>query len=182
MLKGIFGVMSFLVSMTYVIGFILDSAFLEQFGFAHYELIGDALDYLAIGGIYIMFNFANYFTIIGIVTAIFGISYQTIKRKCTRNFVGKFINIDGIPYVLLGALPLFFVVLFPIIEDAKSLALEFKNSEAKESICLIKKEKCNLGSIIRYRGSKVIFLSKDKGSLNLAKVIPEKQIQSIHKL
>ncbi|MDN2661833.1 hypothetical protein OW492_00410 [Psychromonas sp. 14N.309.X.WAT.B.A12] len=182
MLKGIFGVVSSLVSITYVIGFILDSAFLEQFNFAHFELIGSALEYLAIGGIYIMFNFAKHFTIIGILAAIFGISYQTIKTKLTKKNVGKFINLDGIPYVLLGVSPLLFILFSPVVKDAQNLALEFKESSAKESICLINEDECQKGSIIRYRDSRVILLSKEEVSFNLAKVIPEKQIKSIQKL
>jgi len=182
LLKGLFGIVSTFVSITYVIGFILDAAFLEQFGFAHFELIGNALDYLAIGGIYLMFNFAKHFVYIGIFTAVVGIAYHPVKVKCNREFINKYINVDGVPYVLLGAIPLLFVVLLPVVTDAKSLADQFKNAKASEKICIAGNSECFTGRVLRYRESKVVFISKDKESYNLAKVIPEKRVVSIQKL
>lgn len=182
MLRNIVGVISVLVSITYVVGFLFDTAFLEQFQFAHYELIGNPLDYFAIGGMYLLFNFTKHLTVIGIIVALIGIGYMPIKRKLNLNIIKRYIDVESIPYVIFGTLPLFFIVIVPVIKDALASAEQFKSSEIREEICVAYQEGCFKGIVLRYRDAKVIFLSKDKGSLNSTLVIPEKQITNIRSL
>lgn len=182
MFKGLFGVVSFSISVTYILGFILDSAFLEQFGFAHFELIGASLDYLAIGGIYLMFNFAKHLFVIGVLSAIIGIIYSPLKKKITPKMINWFVDVESLPYVLLGTLPLFFVVFVPVVNDAQELANKLKNSKATQEVCVKDSTTCYVGNVLRYRSSKVVFLSKSAESMNHAFVIPEKQIAYVKNL
>ena len=182
MLKNILGVISALVSITYVLGFLFDAAFLEQFQFAHYELIGNPLDYFAIGGMYLLFNFTKHLTIIAIIVALIGIGFMPIKRKLNPGTIKKYVDPESIPYVLFGALPLLILVIVPVISDAKVSAEKFKGSVIKEEVCVTYQANCFKGIVLRYREGKVVFLSKDERSLNSTLIIPEKQITYIRSL
>ena len=73
-------VFSVLLGMIYVIGFLYDSAFLEKFGVNYYEMLGSPLDYLSIGGIFLLTSYANNLSFLVFVLGVIGVIYMPVKR------------------------------------------------------------------------------------------------------
>lgn len=52
-------IFSILLTVAYVIGFIYDASYLEVFGVNYYEIMGSPLDYLSIGGMYLLLSYSK---------------------------------------------------------------------------------------------------------------------------
>lgn len=182
--KVLVGILSLMVTTAYVIGFLYDVAFLEKLGLAHYEMVGDSLEYLSIGGMYLFFNFAAGLAIFMIAGALIGCGFIPLKRhiKEKANWINTYIDLQSLPYILLGSLPVLFVTLVPVVNDANELASQLLKSEANTQVCKLSEEQCIKGIVIKYRGGKLVFLSKEKGTHNNIIVIPEKNISSVEQL
>ena len=127
-----------------------------------------------------MFNFSKHLFWIGIVFSAVGVTYLPIKREISREFISKYIDIESIPYVLLGLLPVCFIAIVPVVNDAQKLAQEYKSMEPRELICTKTESSCKKGNVIMYRASKVIFLTyKENKKGSIVNIIPDKEVISI---
>lgn len=168
-------VVSLLVTASYVIGFIYDASFLEEFGINYYEMIGSPLDYLSIGGMYLLFSYSKNLSYLVFGLGIIGICYVPLKRKLSRRSVENYVDIESVPYVTLSLLPLFLLFFLPIVSDAQTAAREVKTKQ-EDSVCLEGKQQCLQGSVLRYRESKVIFFESEAAE---TRVFPDRVIISI---
>ncbi|EHU9474325.1 hypothetical protein BBM86_22695 [Vibrio parahaemolyticus] len=182
--KVVVGILSLMVTTAYVIGFLYDAAFLEKLGLAHYEMIGDSLEYLSIGGMYLFFNFASGLAFFMIVGALIGCGYMPLKRFITAkaNGLSSYVDLQSLPYILIGSLPVLFVALVPVVNDANELAAQHLKSEANTQVCKLSDQQCFNGIVVKYRDGKLVFLSKDKSTYNRVFVIPEKNIAIVQQL
>ncbi|OEB03568.1 hypothetical protein BBN05_16655 [Vibrio parahaemolyticus] len=182
--KVVVGILSLMVTTAYVIGFLYDAAFLEKLGFAHYEMIGDSLEYLSIGGVYLFFNFSSGLAFFMLVGALIGCGYMPLKRFITAkaNWVGSYLDLQSLPYILIGLLPVLFVAFVPVVNDANELADQHLKSEANTKVCKLSDQQCFNGIVVKYRDGKLVFLSKDKSTYNRVIVIPEKNIAIVQQL
>lgn len=159
-MKLIGTILSILITVFYVIGFLYDASFLESFGVNYYEMIGSPLDYLSIGGMYILFHYTNNLTPVVLTFGSIGVCYIPLKNLIQKHksTIEKHIHIESIPYVLVGTIPIALLLMIPVIPNAKEEANNTK-SEIKDKICIDNKKECYEGVILRYRDSKIIFFN-----------------------
>ncbi|MUK28471.1 hypothetical protein [Aliivibrio fischeri] len=183
--KVILGIVSLLISITYLLGFLFDSAFLEKFGFVYYEMVGDSLEYLTIGGMYLFGNFAAGLFWFILVSAIIGCGFVPFKRwlqESGKN-LNKFVDLESVPYILIALIPVLFIVIVPVVNDAQSLAKEYKEAtKPRAKVCIKDKNVCYKGIVVKYRSGKLVFLSKEEDNLNRIIVVPEKNILLVEQI
>ncbi len=184
LIKVVVSILSIMVTTAYVTGFLYDAAFLEKLGITHYEMVGDSLEYLSIGGAYLFFNFASDLAVFMTLGALIGCGYIPLKRLITSkaNWVNSYIDLQSMPYVLVGLLPVLFVAIVPVINDANELADQHFKSGPNARVCKLSNQQCLEGVVVKYRAGKLIFLSKEKSTYNKVVVIPEKNISSVEQL
>ncbi|ENM5780040.1 hypothetical protein NTH33_003686 [Vibrio mimicus] len=182
--KVVIGILSLIVTTAYVIGFLYDAAFLEKLGFAHYEMVGDSLEYLSIGGMYLFFNFASGLVVFMVAGALIGCGYMPLKRFVIAkvNWVNTYIDLQSLPYILVGSFPGLFVALVPVVNDANELAAQHLQAKANTQVCKLSDQQCFKGVVIKYRSGKLVFLSKERSTYNKVIVIPEKNIAIVEQL
>lgn len=173
--KALMIVFSVVVTTCYVLGFIYDASFLEEFGIYYYEMIGSPLDYLSIGGMYLFFSYIQHWLYWVLGLGIIGICYVPLKRKNLRDSLEKYVHIESVPYVILSLLPILTLVFLPVVSDAQNAASKSK-AKHDDSICLKGKDPCIQGKVLRYRDSKIIFFEYESKE---TKVFPDKVVVSI---
>lgn len=173
LLKSLF---PFTVGTIYCIGFIYDASYLESFGINHYEFVGGALDYLTIGGMYILDKYAHNLTVIFLSLSVFAISFHPIKRRIPAEFIENNIDLESVPLIFLSLSSLLLIFILPVIADGENDAKLTKN--LNNDTILINNVGCLTGSVLRYRDSKIIFYDNKKGMVS---VFSDKQLQkTIH--
>jgi hypothetical protein len=170
--KALAIVFSALVTICYVIGFIYDASFLEEFGLSYYEMIGSPLDYLSIGGMYLLFSYSQNLAILVFGLGLFGVCYVPLKRKIPRKKVEKFVDFESVPYIIFSLVPLFLLFLLPIHSDSVAAAEKVKK-ESTDIICVEGEAQCINGVVLRYRDSKVIFFDSKLGE---TRVFPDRKV------
>ncbi|GAB3284803.1 hypothetical protein [Parahaliea aestuarii] len=165
---------SILVTVTYVIGFIYDASFLEEFGVNYYEMMGSPLDYLSIGGMLLLLSYSKNITWLVFVLGIIGICYVPLKRRIPKSTLNKFIDIESLPFVVFSTIPIAFLLLIPVIPDAKKAAKEVIAAPA-DIICIEDEDRCFDGVVLRYRDSKIIFYNSE---LKETKVYTDRKLLS----
>lgn len=166
---------SALITICYVVGFIYDASFLEEFGINYYEIIGEPLDYLSIGGMYLLFVYSKHLSVFVIGLAIFGICFVPLKRNIPRDKIEKIVDIESVPYVILSLAPLMFLLLFLVHFDAVDAAKEVR-SKNTTFICVESEKECIKGAVLRYRNSKVIFFDSE---LKATRVFPDRKVLGV---
>lgn len=171
-------VFSILVTVSYVIGFMYDASFLEVFGVNYYEMIGPPLGYLSMGGMYLLLSYSNNLTLLVTVLGLVGIFYVPVKRRMPRKLVEEFVDLESVPYILFSVIPIAFLVILPVIPDAKKAAKDAIDNGSDE-LCVEVMPQCLSGVVLRYRDSKIIFYdSKLKETFVFS---DEKLISSTHR-
>ncbi len=170
--KALAIVFSALVSICYVIGFIYDASFLEVFGLSYYEMVGSPLDYLSIGGMYLLFSYSKNITILVFGLGLFGVCYVPIKRKIPREKIEKFIDFESVPYIIFSLAPIFLLFFLPVHSDAVDAAKKVKE-ENSDMICVDGEVQCIKGVVLRYRDSKIIFFDSE---LEKTRVFPDRKV------
>lgn len=173
--KALAIVFSALVSICYVTGFIYDASFLEEFGLSYYEMIGSPLDYLSIGGMYLLFSYSQNLTILVFGLGVVGVCYVPLKRKFPREKVEKFIDFESVPYIIFSLAPLFLLFFLPIHSDSVTAAEKVKE-ESTDVICVEGEAQCINGAVLRYRDSKIIFFDSE---LEETRVFPDRKVISV---
>ncbi|MBU2954594.1 hypothetical protein [Marinobacter sp. F3R08] len=173
--KALAIVFSLLVTASYVIGFIYDASFLEEFGVNYYEMIGSPLDYLSIGGMYLLFSYSQNLSYLVFGLGIIGICYVPCKRKLSRRSIEKYVDTESVPYVIFSLIPLMLLFFLPIVTDSKTAADEVK-AKQDDAICLEGQQQCLRGSVLRYRESKVIFFESESKE---TRVFPDRVVLSV---
>lgn len=166
---------SLVVTASYVIGFIYDASFLEEFGVNYYEMIGSPLDYLSIGGMYLLFSYSQNLSYLMFGLGIIGICYVPLKRQLSRRSIEKYVDIESVPYVIFSLIPLLILFFLPIVADSKAAADKVK-AKQENVICLEGQQQCLRGSVLRYRDSKVIFFESESKE---TKVFPDRVVLSV---
>ncbi|WP_293267705.1 hypothetical protein [Neptunomonas sp.] len=159
-------VFSILLTVAYVIGFIYDASYLEEFGVNYYEMMGSPLDYLSIGGMYLLLSYSENLSLLVTVLGIIGICYMPIKRGVPKDIIEKYVDIESVPYVLFSVIPIVFLLLLPVIPDAKEDAIEAID-KANDLLCIEDEGQCFYGVILRYRASKIIFYNSKSNKTNV---------------
>lgn len=138
---------------------------MESFGINHYEFVGGALEYLTIGGIYVLNEYAKNLTVIFVLLSIFGIAYHPIKRRIPKDLLDKNFDPESVPLILVSLSSLLLIFILPVIADGKEQAKEVlqKNND----LIIIKDVGCMEGSILRYRDSKIIFYNYKSQSVSV---------------
>ncbi len=153
-------IFSILVTASYVIGFIYDSSFLDEFGINYYEIMGSPLDYLSIGGMYLLFSIAEHLMLLFGIFGLVGILYIPIKRRLRKNSIEKILDFESLPYILLSLIPFVLLLLLPVGSDSTKLAAELK-SQSSDVACIEGEPACLKGEVLRYRDSKLIFYNSE---------------------
>ena len=184
-LKILAGFLSALITIAYIVGFLYDAAFLEHLGVLYYEMVGSSLEYLTIGGMFLLLNFALSFAWITVLIAIFSCAYKPalsyIREK--EFIIQQYIDVTSIPYVVFGTIPMLMIAIIPISNKANQDADEHLNSKTpRVRVCIQEPKVCYSGNVIKYREGKLIFLSKEKSTYNKVLVIPEKNISMTEQL
>lgn len=152
---------SIILGAMYCIGFIYDSAFLEEFGVNYYELLASPMDYLSIGGVHLLTLYSKNISFLFFGLGTLAVFYVPIKRRIQRAHVEKFIDIESTPYILLSMLPLAFIFLIPVIPVAKEDAKEIFETGFNDLLCVEDVTPCEKGVILRYRDSKIVFYNSE---------------------
>lgn len=168
LLKSLF---PFSIAVMYCIGFIYDASYLENFGVNHYEFVGGALEYLTIGGMYVLNEYAKNLTIIFLVLSVFAIAYHPIKRRIPKGLLEKNFDPESVPLILISLSSLMLIFILPVIADGKEHAKE--TLEKHNDYIIIKDVGCMQGSILRYRDSKIVFYNY---KLKTVSVYPDSQL------
>jgi hypothetical protein len=153
-------IFSITITASYLIGFLYDSIFLEQFGVQYYQMIGSPLEYLSTGGMYILMSYATNFTVTIFVLGFFGAFYIPIKRLLQKHSIEKYVDLESLPYILISLVPLAVLFATPVAADAKEAAAEFRRHNA-DVICMDAQLTCLTGVVLRYRSSNIIFYNSE---------------------
>ena len=176
-LKIITLIVTLFIGTLYSIGFIVDSVYLEGFGISYAEILGSPLDYLAIGGVYMLNKFTKYLTLICFALACISIfvipAFRSIKANSKiYTKVKAYVDFKSVPYILASFSPFLIIWMLQVIPETNEQVKGVieKSVTLNDEICIIGETECISGTILRYRDAKVIFYNS---STKKASIYPD---------